>query len=197
MKMKFMVMLLLAFMINDSVAQIKVDALPQKPLEPVNKKWRYSIGVYASMDAEGIYIAPSIKGAVAYSFRTKLAVEAYAHYFNAKVNNAMEKGSLLLATIGIQPVCLLGKHATKGMYAGVGLCLQHRVEDYGSATQVVNDTRTKIMPSYSIGYKVPSAKTGAQFAVELLGTGPYSENDANGRYIELLTQLSLGIKVVF
>jgi hypothetical protein len=195
--MKIKIIWAMVLMVHNAAAQIKVDAQPKKSIVHTVKKWQYTIGVYASMDAEAIYITPTIKASIAYQIRPKLLVEGYGHYFKAKVDNNIEKGSLLLTTAGIKPIFLLGKNNKKGMYVGIGIAVQHRVEAYTDMALVIDDTRTNILPSYYIGYKIPTAKNNAQLAIELFGTGPYNETNTNGRYIEILTQLSLGVKVIF
>jgi hypothetical protein len=161
------------------------------------KKLFFDAALYASMDAEGVYFAPTLKASAGYRIKPKISITAFAHYFRAGLNNKNETGAFRLTTTGALGIFHLGKINTQGMYAGIGLCHQFLKDNYTSSTVVINDKRNYFTAAYGLGYLFKSGAGKIKFAVELFATGPYTEKDNMSSYTEILTQLSLGGKVIF
>ncbi len=161
------------------------------------KNFFFDAGVYASMDAEGFYFAPTVKASVGYRVKTKVYIAVFAHCFISGVNNSTETGKFRLTTTGILPVFHLGKTNTQGMYFGIGLCSQFFKDNYSSSTIFINEKRNYFTLTYALGYLFESGRHKLKFAAELFATGPYAESDNTSSYTEILTQLSLGCKIIF
>lgn len=162
-----------------------------------HRKFFFDAGLYASMDAEGFYFAPTLKASAGYKIKPKISITAFVHHFRAGLNNQNETGAFRLTTTGILGVFHLGKMNTHGMYAGIGVCHQFLKDNYTSGTVVINDKRNYFTPAYALGYLFKSGAGKIKFAVELFAAGPYTEGDSMSSYTEILTQLSLGGKIIF
>ena len=136
-------------------------------------------------------------------FKKRVLLSSYIHYFIKKVSNAEYGGFLEKAKFKTFTATLLiqantGKSPTKSFFIAGGAALQRWRDNYSNNYDSWDDKRTTLIPAFRLGYFFSLDKH--KMAVELNGTGPYSyayTNDiSSGRVIEILTQLSLGVRFI-
>jgi hypothetical protein len=178
--------------------QYSMGAYRGRNIDTVKKRRLFvHAGLYASMDAEAVYFAPTVKAGAGYQIQPKFSAQLFGHYFSGRLRSGGERGDFSLFSAGILAQFHLGKRSSRGMYAGLGMCRQFYDEKYTGPSVTIDDQRNYFAPVYTAGYLFYSGGNRLKFAIEFFGTGPYNENNAGGSYTEILTQASLGVKMIF
>ena len=182
---------------NVILAQNRNDSSILSPKNTSNKNISYSAGLFVSTDAEGFYVAPTIKGELRYQIIGKFSVVGFGHYFKARFKDGLDKGNFKLLSFGLVPQMHLGRENRKGMYIGLGICHQSLTDKFNVGSTVGDEKRNYFTAAFMLGHLFPAEKNKVQFALELFTTGPYSESQEMSSYTEILTQLSFGGKIIF
>ena len=182
---------------NVVLAQEKNDSSVVTLVNTGNKKISYTAGLFLSTDAEGFYVAPTIKAELRYHIIGKFSVAGFGHYFKARFKDGLDNGNFKLSSFGLLPQMHLGRKNTKGMYIGLGICYQSLTDKFSAGSTIIDEKRNYFTAAYVLGHLFNADNKKVQFALELFATGPYSESQAMSSYTEILTQISFGGKVVF
>lgn len=187
----------LLFVFNVILAQDKNDSSLVTPVDTDNRKISYTAGLFVSTDAEGFYVAPTIKAELRYHIISKFSVAGFGHYFKARFKDGLDNGNFKLLSFGLLPQMHLGRKNSKGMYIGLGICYQSLTDKFNGGSIVIDEKRNYFTAAYVLGHLFHADKNKVQFALELFATGPYSESQTMSSYTEILTQISIGGKVIF
>ena len=160
-------------------------------------------GLFASMNSDGFYMGPSYQVGTDYSLQNKTSLSLYIHYFPKKVNDVYdglaESGKYKSVTAALLLQKHLSKKTGKGLFAGLGLAFQRASDDYErEGFYEEHYKRNMVVGVFRFGYLF--SFNWYNLALELYGTGPHSVNNNNSGYadeVQLLTQLSLGIRFIF
>lgn len=164
-------------------------------------KWKLHSGLHLSTDA-GVYMTgPSFQIGGAYYFTSRLSVNTYTHYFAVRRRTAFSFDNENAFFNTVTNAVLLqidgGRNRKRGMFYALGIAYQYLVNDVEYQNSPgFKEVRNSILPAARIGYHFPVNKL--QMGVETNLTGPFSERYPNGgSYSESLTQLSLGVRMIF
>ncbi|UYZ59558.1 hypothetical protein [Hymenobacter latericus] len=163
-------------------------------------KLRPYAGLHASGDAQMYYLGPSGQLGADYRFNHVLGATAYVHYFRRKIDRAsgasFEDGRFDCRTVALLAQVHLGAKPERGLFAAAGVAAQRLEDEYRADwTGGWHTVRRNVLPAFRLGYAFPVGPH--QLTAELNATGPYQERDAYGTYTELITQLSLGTRLVW
>jgi hypothetical protein len=169
------------------------------------KKWHPYLGVHVSMNADGYYVGPSAQVGVNYRINQKISLSSYVHYFAKKVAEAYPNGTFQNGNYKSMIVCLLVetnfyRKDNKGIIVAGGLAVHSSIDDYtASYFYEEHNKRMILVAAARIGYSLPIKKRSIVF--ELNAVGPYVSDTGPAPYfykeIEILTQLSLGMRFIF
>jgi hypothetical protein len=164
-------------------------------------KLRPYLGLHASGNADMVYVGPSAQLGLDYRPLRHLGLSAYAHYFRRRFDrnfaNEFEEGKFDCLTGALLLEVRLGRQPERrGFFAGGGLALQYLKDDYHSYwARIYQERKRNVLPALRLGYAFPLGRH--QLTAELNATGPYNEATEYGSYTELITQLSLGTRLVW
>jgi hypothetical protein len=92
----------------------------------------------------------------------------------------------------------LSRTKKNGWLVAIGMALQKTREDFVSTYVDINSKRTIAVPALRFGYAFSSSPGRNAFIVEINGTGPHAGKIGPapyyGQVIEILTQLSIGVR---
>jgi hypothetical protein len=167
-------------------------------------KWHPFIGAHLSMDAEGYYVGPSGQLGVDYQLKKRTVLCLYLHYFPKHTDvkysdGTFEKGKYRSLTGAV----LIQKNfydlKRRGMLVAAGVAIQKTSDDYNSSYYQETLKRTIAVFTIKLGYSFSIKKEAV--AVELNAVGPHVGKKGPPPYfeqtIEILTQLSLGARLIF
>lgn len=157
-------------------------------------------GLHISMDAGGYYLGPSFQIGLEHKLKQNLAFSTYFQYFydglyDKYPDGSFDWGKYKAATFAF----LLQRHLTKDQpkrlgFAG-GLALQRICEVYQTDQEEGTIRRFIPVAVFRINYLIP-LNNRYKISVELNGTGPSSYHIESTKVFELLTQLSLGLRIL-
>ncbi len=165
------------------------------------------VGVHLSMNADAAYTGLSGMAGIDYSLSRQWTAGVYGQYFKDRfklnVPDLYREGKLTMKTAATLVQKRFSKKDNTGFFLGAGLAYQRRVEDYRESNMVGTFTdsihQSHILPAIRLGYGFNLRQR--ILTVELNGTGPYAESTGSGNtrsdYMEILTQLSFGLRFIF
>ena len=159
------------------------------------------LGIHASGDAEMYYLGPSFQVGSDYRFTERWGLSAYVHSYRNRVDEEddyhYEKGKFNCFTGALLLEFHAGRQMSRGMFFAGGVAVQ-RVKDVFDASWGAhwNDERTGPIPAIRFGYAFPLRKTHC-ITAEINATGPYQERYGYSGSTELITQLSLGTRLIW
>ncbi len=166
-------------------------------------KWHPYAGIHASMDAGGYYVGPSLQLGSDYLFNKQLVFTFYIHYFPKQINakysdGTFEKGKYRSAIAALLVQRNFYKMENKGLFLAGGMAIQRTSDDYISTFDEEHLKRTIAVLAMRLGYAFPFKKK--PFTIEFNATGPHIGKKGPAPYyeqtIEILTQLSLGLRII-
>ncbi|GAB2947791.1 hypothetical protein GCM10027048_10970 [Hymenobacter coalescens] len=158
-------------------------------------------GLHASGNADMVYVGPSVQIGADYRPLRRLGLSTYVHYFRRRFDrnfaNEFEEGKFDCLTGAALLELRLGRQPERrGLFVGAGVALQYLKDDYHSYwARVYTLRKHDVLPALRLGYAFPLGRH--QLTAELNATGPYHEGDEYSSYTELLTQLSVGTRLVW
>ena len=167
-------------------------------------KWHPYFGLHVSMDAEGYYVGPSSQIGISYRIKKRFSLSSYLQYFPKKVERNYSDGTFengkyksIVGSLLFETNFFRTKN--KGLILAGGLAVHSTTDDFTSTFDDIHEKRTIIVASIRIGYSLPVKKRSIAF--ELNAVGPYIGKTGPPPYfeqlIEILTQLSLGMRLIF
>ena len=176
------------------------DCSHTKVKDSLRQRWHPYAGIHVSGDAEMFYIGPSFQAGTDFLLKKRIVLSAYIHYFGKKVNNVgtggfFENGKFKTITGTILIQANIARSLKRSFFIGLGTAVQRWRDKYSSSFGSWDDKRTTVTPAMRLGYFFPGGNN--KIAVELNGTGPYRSGDTNSYSIEILTQISFGIRYIF
>ena len=150
------------------------------------------------------YVGPSFQAGADYQIKKRIVLSGYIHYFTKKVIGAeypgiFWKGKFKTFTGTFLFQGNISKSPTKSFFLAGGVALQRWKDKYSDNYDSWDDKRTTLIPAIRIGYFFPVDRY--KITIELNGTGPYSYSYSNiistVSVLEILTQLSLGMRFIF
>jgi hypothetical protein len=167
-------------------------------------KWHPYLGLDVSMDAEGYYVGPSLQIGISYRLKERLSLSSYLHYFPRRVEEHYTDGTFengiyksIVASLLIETNFF--RTNNRGIILAGGLAVHSTTDNYTSTFYDEYLKRTIIVGAIRIGYALPVKNKSIAF--ELNAVGPYIGKKGPPPYfdqaIEILTQLSLGIRLIF
>lgn len=167
------------------------------------RRLRPYLGLHASGDAEMFYLGPSAQLGADYRLTSHLGLGGYLHYFRRRIdrdfgNYQTEQGRFDCLTGAVLLDVRLGRQPERrGPFVGGGLALQYLRDEYQTnRLRIYTLRKHDVLPALRLGYAFPLGRH--QLTAELNATGPYSEfNDYGGSTTELITQLSLGTRLLW
>ncbi|MEO7924854.1 MAG: hypothetical protein ABIR30_14315 [Chitinophagaceae bacterium] len=165
--------------------------------------WHPYLGLHISGDAEMFYLGPSFQGGVDFQVRERIVLSGYVHYFMKKRENVeyggfLEKGRFKTFTGALLLQLNTSINPAKSCFLAGGIAIQRWRDKYSTDYDSWDDKRTTWIPAIRVGYFFPIQEN--KLSIELNGTGPYSYtygDPPTGRVLEILTQLSLGMRFIF
>ena len=167
-------------------------------------KWHPYLGLHVSMDAEGYYVGPSAQIGINYQLKKRFVLSSYFHYFPKRVDKRYRDGSFEHGRYRSMIAALLAetnyfKKNNRGILLAGGIAVQHTYDNYTSTYYDQYIKRTILVAALRVGYSLPAWKES--IISELNATGPHIGKKGPAPYyeqiIEILTQLSLGMRLVF
>ena len=155
-------------------------------------------GLHVSGDADLYYVGPSWQLGADYVLKERSLLTSYLHYFHKNYNNSTsiykEQGILNSLTFALMVQGNFGINTRRSMYGAAGLALQRWSDRFNSDWADWNRKRTTVLPCIRFGcfFTVDRSK----IALELNATGPYSYHEDGDHIIEIITQLSLGMRLI-
>ena len=176
------------------------DCSYKKAEETLRHRWQPYAGIHVSGDAEMFYIGPSFQAGTDFFMSKRILLSAYIHYFGKKVKNAdasgfFEDGKFKTITGTLLIQANIARNLKRSFFIGLGAAVQGWRDNYSSSYGSWDDKRTTVTPAMRIGYFFPIGNN--KITVELNGTGPYTSGNAISYSIEILTQLSFGVRYIF
>ena len=165
--------------------------------------WHPYAGIHISGDAEMFYIGPSFQAGVDYQLKKRIVLSGYLHYFTKRVNTIeyggiFRNGKFKTFTGALLFQGNISKSLTKSFFLAAGIALQRWRDKYNSSYDSWDDKRTTLIPAFRLGYFFPMDQH--KLTIELNGTGPYGYSYSNdisaGSVLEILTQISLGMRFI-
>ncbi|MGY2131970.1 hypothetical protein ACW9KT_07065 [Hymenobacter sp. HD11105] len=164
------------------------------------QKWRPYAGIHASGDAEMYYLGPSFQLGTDYYFNDRLGLTGYVHSYRRGITNTdpadYEKGHFHCLTGAVLFELRPGKKALQGLFLAGGLAVQQVDSEFDSSWAYWDERRTNVLPVIRIGYAFPLLQRHL-ITVEINATGPYQERKYLSTYTEIITQLSLGTRIIW
>jgi hypothetical protein len=166
-------------------------------------EWNPYIGLRVSTNADGYYVGASPQAGVNFQFKKELALSGYLHYFSRHIENTYADGTWDGGIYHSAIFALLLERnfyrmKNKGVILGGGLAIQYTSEDYRSSWYDYHLDRTIVVAAARIGYTFPICERS--IVVEINAVGPHvskTHTDPSVKTIEILTQLSLGTRIIF
>ena len=167
-------------------------------------KWHPDVGLHVSMDAEGYYVGPSLQVGINYRLKKRFGISSYLQYFPKRVEKTYSDGTFengryksLVASLLFETNFF--RTNNKGLILAGGLALHSTTDNFTSTFDELHEKRTIIVGAIRIGYSLPMKNRSISF--ELNAVGPYIGKTGPPPYfeqlIEILTQLSLGARLIF
>jgi len=158
------------------------------------------VGLHISGDAEMYYIGPSLQIGADLQLKKRLLLTSYIHFFQKKVNRTepgglFENGSFKTITVAALIQTNISKKLTRSFFFAGGFCVQRWNDKFISDYASWDLQRTTLLPAIRIGYFFSTGKN--KIAIELNGMGPYFYTDGEWNGVEILTQLSVGMRYIF
>lgn len=157
------------------------------------------IGIHLPGDAELYYIGPSFQVGTDYYLKKRLLLSGYGHYY-AKIvdrlnrDNSFEKGKFKTITGCILLQFNVSRNLNRSFFFAGGMSIQRWADNFKSSWNVWDIKRTTVLPAVRLGYFFPVYRF--KLALELNGTGPYSYHEDNSDMLEILTQISVGLRLI-
>jgi hypothetical protein len=155
-------------------------------------------GLHMSGDAEMYYIGPSLQLGADYQLKKRSLVTAYLHYFHKYINNSTsiytEHGLFKTITFAIMLQGNFSKKCNKSFFGAAGLAVQNWADRYEDSWESWNKKRTTVLPAARLGYFF--TVNHCKLAIELNATGPYHYHEDSDDILEILTQLSVGMRII-
>lgn len=167
-------------------------------------KWKPYVGLHGSMDAGGYFVGPSVMVGTDYLVGEKLALSTYFHLFADKLDDtfpdgSFQKGEYRSYILAFMLQKQLAKSYAKGLNVAGGFALQRTTDEYITSFDEGSEKLNMVVAAFRFGYKFPIKKIALN--VEINAVGPYVSKVGPAPYyeqnIKLLTQLSLGTRVIF
>ena len=167
-------------------------------------RWHPYGGIHISMNSDIYYAGPSYQLGTDYTLKKGWALSLYGHYFpeSADVKNSdgsSEKGKYRSAAIVLLVQKKFLPRKPGGWFLGGGIAGHKYTDDYVSSSFETHDSYKIITLSTRVGYIFQAGDHALTFELNAIGphigeTGPppYYE-----QLIEILTQLSFGIRYIF
>ena len=176
------------------------DCSYTKVKDTTRHRWHPYVGIHVSGDAEMFYVGPSFQAGTDFMLTKRVLLSTYIHYFGKKVNNAGANGFFENGKFKTIPGTVLiqvntARNLNRSFFIGLGAAVQRWRDNYSSSFDSWDDKRTTITPAMRLGYFLPVGNN--KISVELNGTGPYKSGDAASYSIEILTQISFGVRYIF
>lgn len=176
------------------------DCSPKKVKDTIRNRWHPYAGIHVSGDAAMVFIGPSFLAGVDFQLKKRVVLSVYLQYFRKKIKNTwdgggFENGRFKTITGAILCQANSSRNPNKSFFIAGGVAFQRWVQLYNSDYNSWDDKRTTIIPAARLGYFFPMGEN--KVTVELNLTGPYSYGDANSSVIEILTQVSFGLRYIF
>lgn len=168
------------------------------------QKWQPYVGLHVSMDAEGYYVGPSPQIGISYRLKKRFSLSSYLQYFPRRVEKNYSDGSFengkyksIVAALLLETNFF--RRNNRGVMLAGGLAVHSTEDNYTSTFYDQYLKRTIIVAAIRIGFSLPVKKKSIAF--ELNAVGPYIGKTGPPPYfeqtIEILTQLSLGMRLIF
>lgn len=167
-----------------------------------NKLHPYA-GLHITMDAGGSFLGPSVQAGADYIIKKRLSLSSYLHYFPDGINRkysdgSFDRGKYRSLTMAALIQRALSENSMKGFFLAGGLALQKMKVDVLSNWGNWHENRTILTLAFRFSYQI-NLKNNS-IAIEINGTGPYKSKEGDPpnvvRTTELLTQLSLGLRLI-
>jgi len=167
-------------------------------------KWDPYFGLHVSMDAEGYYVGPSGQIGINYRLKKRINLSSYLHYFPKKVeinytDGTFENGKYKSIIAALLFETNFFRSNNRGLLLAGGLAVHSTTDNYTSSFYDEYTKRTIVVGAIRIGYSLPIKARAITF--ELNAVGPYIGNTGPPPYfeqlVEILTQLSLGTRIIF
>ncbi len=165
------------------------------------ERWHPYGGLHLTSDAELYYGGPSFQAGVDYNIKRNLSIGSYIHYFYGSVasvrnNGISEEGRFRTFTVATILQLYAGKGWYKGFFFGAGLAIQDYADRFRGIFGYYDENHTTLMGAFRLGYTFPAGLRAISF--EFNATGPYSTSyEPNEVYMEIFTQVSLGVRFIF
>lgn len=164
------------------------------------QKWHPYVGLHASGDAEMYYLGPSFQLGTDYHFNDRVGLTAYLHSYRRSITKTdpadYEKGHFYCLTGAVLFELRPSKKAPQGLFLAGGLAVQQVDDEFDSNWAYWDEHRTNILPAIRIGYAFPLLQRHL-ITAEINATGPYQEQGYQSTYTEIITQLSLGTRIIW
>ena len=171
-----------------------------KKIKNINTSpWQPYLGIHVSGDAEMFYIGPSFQIGTDFQLKKRIILSSYLHYYSKKINtnnnnSFFEKGEFKTVTGAVLCQINTGKSLTRSFFIAGGIAIQSWMDNYTSVNDTWDKKRITLLPAMRLGYFFPAG--WHKLTAELNWTGPYSYSDGAVSAIELVTQLSLGMRFI-
>lgn len=174
------------------------------------KKWKPFAGIHVSGSSDFYYTGPSFSAGVIHSINKKWSWAPELTYFYKSStyehsSTLSERDRFLSFSIRSNFNYTPGKQAGKGLFIGAGIGFQRAKDECWSITD--NGTTKEVNAHYdAIRYGIFTAtfNTGYTFKLKkdkslqvlLSAVGPHAAKDYLGTYVEAVSVLSLGTRIV-
>lgn len=160
-----------------------------------DKKLFFETALRLGTDAEMVFIGPAISAGAGINLGDYVSVSTSYTFYYSRISGPE---TFLTHTVDLVPVFQFQNPFRKGhgLYIGVGPAWQYRKQT--PEELMVEDPRYWLA-AFNLGYRFTPTLFSQEWAlaIDLKGFGPYQQDEPDGQYIEVLTQLMLGIRLRF
>jgi len=164
------------------------------------QRWHPYVGLHASGDAALYYLGPSLQVGTDYHFNGRIGLTGYLHSYRRSLTRTdpmhYEKGHFHSLTGAVLVELRPARKAPRGFQLAAGLAVQQVDSEFDSRWAYWDERRTNVLPALRLGYAFPLLQRHLLTA-ELNATGPYQERGYGYTYTEIITQLSLGTRIIW
>lgn len=161
-----------------------------------SKPWFMETAIRLTTDAENYFLAPSFSIGVGRNLNEKWSIaSSYTFFGDSDQIDPNTRWTLRTHTFDLTPNFHFNGFGDveKKFHAGIGLAYQFRKD---TPEAFVNTPPSYLTMSFDLGYRFSYANFRKPFSISisLKAFGPYVETSPSETYIEILTQLMLGLR---
>ncbi len=159
------------------------------------KKFFFETALRLSTDAEIVFIGPTLSAGAGINLGDYVSVSTSYTFYYSRIKGPE---TFMTHTVDLTTLFQFQSlfHKGQGFYIGMGPAWQYRRQ---SPEELMVEKPRYWLASFNLGYRFTPTVGGKKqaLALDLKGFGPYIENDHAGQYVEVLTQLMLGVRLRF